>query len=34
MVRQIVVVFYGLEGRFLAVETEVVDGYGRGEEGG
>jgi hypothetical protein len=33
MVGKIVVVFYGLEGRFLAVETEVVDWHGRGEQG-
>lgn len=37
MVRQVVVVFDGLEGRFLAVEAEVVDwdgGWEQGTEGG
>lgn len=33
MVRQVVVVFDGLEGCFFTVETEVVNGYGVGEEG-
>ena len=33
MVGQVVVVFYWLQGGFLSVHSEVVDGDGVGEEG-